>query len=298
MRYRSAASFRQALSETLRNHVRSTGLDFQWLWPLIAFERLLARLIDIAPDQWVLKGGLVLELRLTGLARPTQDIDLAWLTDERMADDVLASVLLHDLGDYFTVALERTSLLDGADVGGAVRYRATCELAGREYAAFHLDVAFSAPVLSAPERLPGPSILAFSGLSQIEVPCIRLDQHLAEKVHAYIRTYGDTARRSTRVKDLVDMMLIQANARLRAGDIRAALTAVFAMRGSQSPPVLPSPPDTWRVPYRRMAAGLAIPVDLDEGYRLTSAFLTPILDGTVDNARIWDSERGRWTSQR
>ena len=297
MRYRSGDSFRQALSDQLRNDVRASGLDFQWLWRLIAFERLLARLVEAAPDLWVLKGGLALELRLAHRARPTQDVDLAWMANEISAHAVFRDVRLHDLGDYFEFMVERTSLLDDADVEGTVRYRASCELAGRKYSAFHLDVAFGVSILSRPDALPGPEGLTFSGLSRIEVPCIRLDQHLAEKVHAYVRAYGPQGVRSTRVKDLVDMVLIQANARLVAGDVRSALAAVFAMRGSTPPLALPPPPEAWRVPYRRMASALAISPDLDEGYRLAAALLTPILDGSVDDACVWDTGLG-WVTAR
>jgi hypothetical protein len=134
------------------------------------------------------------------------------------------------------------------------------------------------------------------GLAPIMVPVLPLPQHIAEKVHAYTRSYGPHGQSSSRVKDLVDLVLIQANQSFEAGHIRRALEAVFAARLTHDlPPEFGPPPRDWRQPYRELAAGLTIPSDLDEGYRLTSAFLTPILDGTVDNARNWDSERGRWT---
>ena len=37
---------------------------------------------------------------------------------------------------------------------------------------------------------------------------IALEQHIAEKVHAYTATYGPQEQQSTRIKDLIDILLI------------------------------------------------------------------------------------------
>lgn len=37
---------------------------------------------------------------------------------------------------------------------------------------------------------------------------IALEQHIAQKVHAYIATYGPQEQQSTRIKDLIDILLI------------------------------------------------------------------------------------------
>ena len=50
----------------------------------VAFDRLLARLLVVAPGRWVLKGGLALDFRFGERARTTRDIDLA-IAGGRMA---------------------------------------------------------------------------------------------------------------------------------------------------------------------------------------------------------------------
>ena len=40
--------------------------------------------------------------------------------------------------------------------------------------------------------------LAFAGIEPLAVPAIPIPQHLAEKVHAYTRTYGQSRKPSTR----------------------------------------------------------------------------------------------------
>jgi hypothetical protein len=42
---------------------------------MVAFDRLLARLVQSQPDQWIVQGGMALQLRPGDRARPTKDID-------------------------------------------------------------------------------------------------------------------------------------------------------------------------------------------------------------------------------
>jgi hypothetical protein len=246
----------------------------------------------------VLKGGLALDFRLGNLARTTQDIDLAWLADSSDAEGTLQRAAQHDLGDHFVFQVERSHILDDADVGGAMRYNVACNLAGRQYAEFHLDIGVSPPVLlGEPDAASGLSLLSFAEIDPISLLVLPLAQHVAEKVHAYTRTYGPQNRPSSRDKDLVDLVLIQAHERLTSDDLRRALDTVFALRVvPQLPRRLPSPPSNWRTPYRRKAAALAIPADLDEGFRLADAFLTPVLDGTVSEGFVWEPGQG-WSAR-
>jgi Nucleotidyl transferase AbiEii toxin, Type IV TA system len=76
MRYESGAAFRRALEDSLRTLSLSSTLPLVRLRKMVAFDRLLARLIAAEPDRWVLKGGLALQFRLGSRARKTKDIDL------------------------------------------------------------------------------------------------------------------------------------------------------------------------------------------------------------------------------
>jgi Nucleotidyl transferase AbiEii toxin, Type IV TA system len=59
--------------------------------------------------------------------------------------------------------------------------------------------------------------LDFADAHPVEIPVLRLEQHLAEKTHAYTRRYGPAAIPSSRVKDLVDIALVAATLELEAG---------------------------------------------------------------------------------
>lgn len=74
-RYESPEAFKQALEARVRRAARDSGLDMGRLRQLLVFDRFLARVFEELQDEVVLKGGVVLELRLER-ARTTRDVDL------------------------------------------------------------------------------------------------------------------------------------------------------------------------------------------------------------------------------
>jgi hypothetical protein len=175
-----------------------------------------------------------------------------------------------------------------------VRYHVSAYLAGRRFEELTVDVGFCDPLTVAPERLRGPNLLSFAEIAPIEVPALPLAPHVAEKVHAYTRSYAG-GRASTRVKDLVDLVLMPSQFPFEAGRLRSALHATFGARGSHPlPSALPPPPDQWRPGYRRMAAEVGLDPDLSAGYEQARAFLDPVLAGTVLDNATWDPARRTW----
>jgi hypothetical protein len=79
-RYATVAAFETALKGKLAARV-TEHRTIQDLRKQLAFDRALVRLSQVAPDPWLLKGGVALEYRLH-YARATTDIDistkLAW----------------------------------------------------------------------------------------------------------------------------------------------------------------------------------------------------------------------------
>lgn len=73
MRYVTPGAFRTALERRLRDAARQTDVPLVRLRKLVVFERLLARLLLVAPDRWLLKGALALDLRLGARSRTTRD---------------------------------------------------------------------------------------------------------------------------------------------------------------------------------------------------------------------------------
>jgi hypothetical protein len=290
VKYETAAAFRQALEQRLLARARATDVSLVRLRKGVAFDRLLARLVVAAPDRWVLKGALALDFRIGERTRTTKDIDLVRTDNEELATADLIAAQLVDLGDFFTFSTAGRERLR-ADAGGTIQFRVRAELSGRLFEEVLVDIGFSDPLGWQPERVCGSDLLAFADIEPIEVPVLPLEQHVAEKVHAYTRTYH--GHPSSRVKDLVDLVLVKQFMTLDAARLRAALLGTFEGRAQHAlPAALPPPPGTWSVPYRKLASDVGIDPHLASGHAEAASLLDPVLAGFT--AGHWDPEHGAW----
>lgn len=197
MRYETAEAFRTALEQRLKNEVQATGIALIRLRKRVAFERFLARLATSESSGWVLKGAFALELRLGLRARTTKDIDLGRADDEESATEHLEAATHVDLGDFFVFEVRRTPALDAATGFHAVRYTVRADPDARRFEQFPVDVAFSEATPMHAEPLVGASALEFADVAGLQLPVISLEQHIAEKLHAYTGAFGRDQREST-----------------------------------------------------------------------------------------------------
>jgi hypothetical protein len=172
------------LEARLQARSRESGTSLVRLRKAVVFDRLLARLVLVAPDRWVLKGALALDYRLGDRARTTKDVDLGRQDDEEAATADFLAAQAVDLRDHFVLVIQRTDRLDQLQDGVAVRYHAACELAGRPFDDVTIDVAFGDAPIGEPEVVLTGALLAFADIDPVQVPAIPLAQHAAEKVHA------------------------------------------------------------------------------------------------------------------
>lgn len=292
MRYASAAAFRTALEQRLRSHSRETGASLVRLRKTVVFDRLLARLNEVAPERWILKGALALDFRLGPRTRTTKDMDLARADDEEAATADFIAAQTARVDDFFSFVVEKARDL-GERTGGAVRYHVRAELAGRLFEDAIVDVGFSDALPETVDHLRGPDLLSFADIEPVEVPALPLEPHVAEKVHAYSRTYGQGFT-SSRVKDLVDLVLVKSLASIDADRLHESLAETFEKRRQhQLPKALPPPPSDWAPAYRRLATDLGLDPNLGTGHSEAAALIDPVLAG---NARgHWSPDRSAWT---
>jgi hypothetical protein len=261
---------------------------------MVAFDRLLTRLAVVAPDRWILKGGVALDLRLGDRARQTRDLDLVRHDNEDIATEDLLTAANAMLEDFFEFAVEQASDLPLAEEAVAVRYQINVALAGRRFERIRLDIGFGAPPDLPPDRFRLPELLEFAGIAPVEVPTLPLEFHVAEKLHAYTRSYGDK-RPNARVKDLIDLVLIRSVGTFPAGRLRAAIATTFVARSMHSlPTTFSHPPQDWVGSYRRLAIEVGQNPDIAIGHRLVAEFLDPVLDRAVGDADRWDPDFGVW----
>jgi predicted nucleotidyltransferase component of viral defense system len=292
MKYRNASAFRMALEQQLKGRTTANGAHLARDRKRVAFDRLLARLLIAAEGRWLLKGGFALDLRLPARARSTKDVDIEWRGEESELLDMLLEAADYDPGDFFVFAIERAGV-PADHLGGSHRFRVSTSLAGRPFETFLLDVGLRSEGAVATETLRTDDLLDFAGIEPVEVEAVSLELQIAEKLHAYTRTY-EGRRNSTRTKDLVDLTLIAELSTLDADSLRVEIKTIFGLRETHVvPTTLPAPPADWQVPFRRLAEEVGIPSDLREGHRAAAALLDPILSDEI-TARQWDPGQRRW----
>ena len=295
--YTSPLAFKEALERRLRSASKN-GVDFARRRQLLVFDRFLARIVAVLKDTVLLKGGLVLELRLDR-ARTTKDIDLRLTGSPETVLVDLQEAGRQVLGDFMTFEVSRDKdqpkiQNDGMKYEG-LRFRAECRLAGKLYGqAFGVDVAFGDPVLGEPETVTTDDVLGFAGITPPVLRLYPVETHIAEKLHAYTMP---RARPNTRVKDLPDIALLASTGHLDATQVRLALQRTFDFRATHPlPPFLPDPPGLWSAPYREMARENELAWTTIE--QLTTAvaeFLNPVLAGRIG---IWQPTEWSWGPSR
>jgi len=194
-------------------------------------------------------------------ARTTRDIDLAlrdlpggaktW--DDAKVREQLQQLAAIDLQDGFEFLIgEPTMDLDAAPYGGS-RFPVEAQMAGRRFANFHLDVSAGDVVREPFEILEGRDWLGFAGIAKAKMPAISREEQFSEKLHAY--SLPRVGRPNTRVKDLVDMLLLVDSGALDLVRLGDSIKATFRRRATHdAPPSLPSPPPTWADRFGELAA--------------------------------------------
>jgi hypothetical protein len=296
MKYRDATAFRQRLEQRLKDWADGDGALLVRNRKRVAFDRLLARLLAVAQEQWLLKGGFALDLRLATRARSTKDVDIEWRADKKELLDALLDAASHDAGDFFEFEIERAGIPEDR-LGGSHRFRVSASLAGRPFEAFLLDVGFRSDDAVETETLRTDDFLGFAEIEPVEVQVVPLELQVAEKLHAYTRVY-EGGRTNTRTKDLVDLALIAELSQLDAAALRREIKTIFDLRDTHTvPDSLPRPPAEWTVPFRRLAEEIGVPAELAAGHSDATALVDPILSGEVASG-TWDSTRRRWVAEK
>jgi hypothetical protein len=281
-KYASAAAFRVALEDRLKRIARDESLDLQRARRQAAFDRLLCRLFANPDAPWLLKGGYAMELRLR-TARTTRDIDLAlrrlpvpsnnWDANAATVLEMLREAGQLDLQDFFAFVFgDAMQDLDAAPYGGA-RFPVEARLAGRKFVKFHLDVS-TGDVLREPyESLSGRDWLGFADIASANFSAVSPEEQFAEKLHAY--TLPRAGRENTRVKDLVDLVLLIERTSLNAARLPKAIRETFHRRKTHKIPItLAPPPASWSRPFAEMAGECGIAGNMEKHFGVVEQFFT------------------------
>ncbi|WNG53682.1 nucleotidyl transferase AbiEii/AbiGii toxin family protein [Archangium gephyra] len=292
--YKTPAAFKQALEARLQDAARTSGRPLNRLRQQLVFDRFLTRVFAVLGEAVVLKGGIVLELRLER-ARSTRDVDLRCTGKPDLLLEQLREAGRRDAGDHilFEVGVGlHGPIIDGEGmVYEGRRFRVEAQLAGKPYGhPFGVDAAFGDVLVGVPEIIEGSNLLAFAGVPRSKLRVYPRETHVAEKVHAYTLP---RERVNSRMKDLPDLALLAQTGTFDQGLLRSAIESTFTFRRSHAlPAALPPPPLAWAQPYEHLARNDGLPwPTLADVYRAASTFLDPVLS---NGGEVWNPDRWTW----
>jgi predicted nucleotidyltransferase component of viral defense system len=285
------AGRRASLIVRMSNAAREAGVVARRIHLVVAIDRLLVRLLQAAPGQWVVKGGYANQLRRPVDARFTEDLDLRIDAAIETAPELFASGFAVDLGDDFSYEVASSPApLDGPP-GGGLRFVVVARLGGTELVRFKVDVSAADVVVGDVESYLSDPVLERLGFRPSRFPVYPVNQHLAEKLHALTLP---RAVENTRARDLVDLLWFVNHFTFRSDTLAIACIATFERRATHAwPPVIDVPPDSWSRPYQVWRAEL----DLAERNPAAAAstlrsFLEPVYLGVASLA--WNPAAQEW----
>jgi hypothetical protein len=221
------------------------------------------------------------------------DMDIDHVLGATAAREDLLRAAAEDLDDHFAFAIVGTEDVQEDGNRLALRYRFEASVAGVSFEQLQVDVTSLAPEVWEVEPACRPGLLSDLGLGPIEVMLVPLERQVAEKLHAYTRRYNGE---NTRVRDLVDLIIIRLFQSVDAGRLRDAISLTFAQRGTHAvPDELPAPPPDWGRAYYNEARAVGLPTGLADALVIAASWLNPVLQGSAEGA--WSPERQQWGSQ-
>ena len=143
-----------------------------------------------------------------------------------------------------------------------------------------------------PEVLYPEPTISLPGLHSPPYQLYPVADHIADKVCATIERHGPLLLPSSRVRDLVDLVVIARTQRVAADALREAITAESLHR-ELDPITRWACPDEWAGTYPKLAQDVAKCRDhraFSQASALVAAFLDPVLSGEL-TAGTWDPER-------
>ena len=222
-----------------------------------------------------------MELRMKN-PRATKDIDLTVKDKKLFSNDLtvqnsmilraLRSFAAIDLKDFFIFQIEDSIMKLEGPIYGGERFPVTAKVDGRLFIRFHLDVGFDNILLEPFESIKGEDWLGFAKLHTKSIPVLSIEQHFAEKIHAY--TLPRKGQLNSRVKDLIDMLLLVRTKRIKTKKLKEAINRIFEHRGSHKiPDKLQAPPTEWEMPFSVLAKDCLLSITLENSFKEIISFL-------------------------
>ena len=282
-KYHTPHALHQAISDRLRVISEKEQIGITHLRRHLAFDRFLVRLFLMKKCPWILKGGYAMELR-TFRGRATKDLDLAVLEGQLSSDssqhksrviyDLLVDAVSVKLNDFFIFEISQTSLQLFSPPEGGFRFPVRSILDGKTFTKFHIDIGMGDINIQPFEQLKSRDWLNFAGIETVSFLTISKEQQFAEKLYIYTLPRN---RKNSRVKDIVDMILLIKNKNISISKVIKATHAVFKHYGTyEIPKELPPPPSEWKEPFLQLAEECGLDIDIVMAFKELSSYYSKI----------------------
>ncbi|MFD1722380.1 nucleotidyl transferase AbiEii/AbiGii toxin family protein, partial [Amnibacterium endophyticum] len=282
--YRTGTAVERAISEAARR-TRTAERDTNRLVREAIFDRFLCRVFADESETFLLKGGTSMLARIP-TARTTRDIDLA--TKERTLDaaiTALRAAAATDLGDHFRFEYRDTQPLlegEGQPYTDGARIRFDTYIGAAKKDGISIDLVLGHTPTTPPITAPPANRLPLPRLATRDYRLYPLVDQVADKVCACEGLYGPTGQPSSRVKDLVDLVLIARTQTLNGSDLTRAIKVERARRALPDRDTFTAPATfgrTWRTEAAK--GNLPPEIDLAAAVILVSHLIEPALTATA-----------------
>ena len=297
-RYTSAKAVESAIASAARTATAADpSLTVQERIRLEYFNRFLSRVFsESAGSDWMLKGGTSMLARVPN-ARSTTDVDLYRANqtiDAALAD--LRRLAAIDLGDFLrfeytghrnAVGGEQQTYTEGYSVHFDVYVGAKLKDQLR------VDLVVNVPTTDVPDIALPANALPLPKLPSYPYRLYPVVDQIADKVCATLTLYS--GHRSSRVKDLVDLVVLAVSQDVDAAKLLRALQVEALSRGLDLPTCFVIP-GGWGPQYAKLAAPLPACEefrDAESAAALVGGFLDPVLSDAVAG-KTWSHRHRTW----
>jgi hypothetical protein len=266
------------------------------------FDRFLSRVFaEDEQSEWLLKGGMSMLARVPR-SRTTQDVDLAALraSDLAEAGRALAALVEVDLGDHLTFRLIRstpTGLGENQPGVATRRYFFACIDADHDTQidTVVVDVVVGPPPVGRTEVVePANRLHLRRPLTTFPYRLYPVADQIADKVCATIDTQYPGGKPSSRVKDLVDLVVIAHTQTVHLDELRVAIGSKREL-SSIAPFEHFDVPAEWTRTYPATAKGVPVAESLSAqtAAEFVASFVDPALGKSLSPA-VWDPRAQAW----
>lgn len=295
-RYRSALALEQAVKAAARKSGQDVGRAVEGFYA----GRLLERVFSEERKPFVLKGGRGILARTVD-ARYTTDTDFLYKGDDlEEALGELKRLASKDLGDRMEFRF-----VSADNIAATQEYRNGCRarfeviLDGtRRKSEIAIDLVADPVELGKADLVTPANRLDVKGLAVFDYLVYPVERTVADKVCATMQAYPG-GRESSRVKDLVDLVLHVTRYGMAGSDLSRAIEREAGVRG-----IVPldafGVPDSWRGPreraYRKAAAEAKIPdrwLGVADAEEVVKTCVDPAIKRQVEGLE-WNPEVLEW----